>query len=74
MARGVPVSDLVVLTLGDIDQDLGGRMFDIEQSQDGGSIVGDGGVLLGGDHLVHSSGAWIGWGVPRVVLTMSTMA
>lgn len=70
----IPVSDLVVLTLGDVDKDFGGCVFDVEEAEDGGAVVGDGGVFVGGDHFVHSSGAWVRWEVPRVDLTMSTTA
>lgn len=31
-------------------------MLDVEESKDGGSIVGDGCVFMGGDHFVHASG------------------
>ena len=74
MGNNIPVSDFVILTLGNINQDLGGRMLDVEESKDGGSIVGDGCVFMGGDHFVHASGTWLVRGVPRVVLMMSTIA
>ena len=74
MDGGVPISDFVILALGDVDEDLGGRVFDVEQFEDGGPVVGDGGVLVGGDHLVHAAGSCLRGDVPRVVLTMSTMA
>jgi hypothetical protein len=45
------------LTLGDVDEDFSGRVFDIEQTEDGGSIVGDGGISGCGDHFVHASGS-----------------
>ena len=31
MGGGVPVADLVVLALGDVDEDLGGRVLDVQQ-------------------------------------------
>ena len=74
MGGGVPVADLVVLALGDVDEDLGGRVLDVQQLEDGGPVVGNGGVLVGGDHLVHAAGSCLEVHVPRVVLTMSTMA
>jgi len=49
-------------------------MLDIEKLEDGGSIIRDGGVSVSGDHFIHASGSWVLRGVPRVVLTMSTMA
>ena len=49
-------------------------MFDIEQFEDGGSIIGDGRVLGGRDHLVHASGTCLVQIIPRVDFTMSTTA
>ena len=74
MERGVPIPDLVVLALGNVDEDLGGRVFNVQQFEDSGPVIGDCGVLVGGDHLVHAAGSCLKANVPRVVLTMSTMA
>lgn len=49
-------------------------MFDVEEVEDSGSVVGDGGVSAGGDHFVHASGTYVSDDVPKVVLTISTMA
>lgn len=53
--RGLPVADLVVLALRNVNQDLSRRVLDVEEVEDGGPIVGDGGVFGGGDHFVHAS-------------------
>lgn len=45
------------MTFGDIDKDFGGCVFDVEEAEDGGSVVGDGGISGGGDHFVHTSGS-----------------
>ena len=39
--RGGSISDFIILQLGQIDQHLGSRMFDLQQTQDGRAIVGD---------------------------------
>ena len=45
MVNALPVSHFIVLTFGDVYQNFGGRMFDIEEIEDGGSVVGDSGVF-----------------------------
>ena len=55
--NSVPISHLVVLTLGDIDKDFGGWVFNIEKFQDCGSVVRDGGIFVSGDHFIHASGS-----------------
>jgi len=49
-------------------------MFNVKEFKDGGSVVGDCGIFMGGDHFIHTSGTWLEKSVPRVVLTISTMA
>ena len=48
---------LGVLILGDVDEDLGGGVDDVEEAHDGGAVVGDGGALAVVDELVHPAGA-----------------
>ena len=45
------------MALGDVDEDFGGSVFDVEKTEDGGSVVGDGGIFGGGDHFIHASGS-----------------
>lgn len=40
-----PISDLLVLEIGQLAEDLGSRVLHLQQLQDGGAIVGDGHVL-----------------------------
>ena len=50
-------SYLGVLGAGDVDEDLGGGVDDVEELHDGGAVVGDGdAALVVVDELVHSSG------------------
>lgn len=52
------VSYLGVLGLGDVDEDLGGGVEDVEELHDGGAVVGDGDGAVGVvDELVHAAGA-----------------
>ena len=39
------ITNLLVLGHGDIDEDLGGRVVDIDGLEDGGTIIGDGDLL-----------------------------
>ena len=56
--RGGAVPDLVVLELGQIDQDAGGRMLHLELAQDGGAVVGDEDVAdVVDEHLVEADGS-----------------
>mmetsp|Transcript_115344 Transcript_115344/g.246512 ORF Transcript_115344/g.246512 Transcript_115344/m.246512 type:complete len:332 (-) Transcript_115344:28-1023(-) len=63
--RGGAVSAFIVLRLGDVDQDLCGRVIDPDRFQDRGPIVSHGGVTLtasftsrhGLHDLVHALGA-----------------
>lgn len=55
-AKGRTVSNLIILNLGDVDQDLGGRVVECDTLEDGGTVVGDG-DLSGGSRvkdLVHA--------------------
>lgn len=45
--RGGSIANLLILQLSKFTEYLGGRMLHLQQLQDGGSIVGDGHVLLG---------------------------
>lgn len=53
------VADLVVLDLGDVDEDLGGRVVEGDALEDGGAVVGDGDLAGRGrvEDLVHALGA-----------------
>ena len=56
---GCAVAHLVVLRLGDVDEDPGGGVVDVDGLEDGGAVVGDGHlVALGDGHedLVHALG------------------
>ena len=48
------ITDFLILSLGDVDQDLGGGVVDVDRSEDSGTIVSDGdlialGASAGGD-------------------------
>jgi hypothetical protein len=48
---------LGVLRLGDVDEDLGGGVDDVEKAHDGGAVVGDGAAaLVVMDELIHAAG------------------
>ena len=56
--RGGAVADLVVLELGQIDQDAGGGMLHLELAEDGGAVVGDEDVAdVVDEHLVEADGS-----------------
>lgn len=47
-----------VLGLGELDEELGGRLEDVHAVEDGGAVVGDEDFAGSGlDHLVHALGA-----------------
>lgn len=71
---GCSISNLIVLTFCDVDEDLGGCVFDIKKLEDGCAVVRDGCIFMGGDHFIHSSRTWVRGEIPRVDLTISTMA
>lgn len=49
---------LGVLRLGDVDEDFGSGVDDVEELHDGGAVVGDGdGAFVVVDELVHAAGA-----------------
>ena len=58
---GGSVSDFLILCLGDVNQDLGGRVINMHGPEDGCSVVGDADVFVLGsscerhEYLVHSS-------------------
>lgn len=55
---GGTVADFRVLWLGDVNENLGGGMDDVEKLHDGGAVVRDGnGALVVVYQLVHPSGA-----------------
>lgn len=55
--RSCAITNLGVLRFGDVDEDLGGGVHDVEEAHDGGAVVGDGGALVVVDELVHPAGA-----------------
>lgn len=55
--RGGPVSHFFVLGLGDVHEDSGCGVGDIQEMEDGGPVVGDGVVFGSLDHFVHSTGS-----------------
>mmetsp|Transcript_13265 Transcript_13265/g.26504 ORF Transcript_13265/g.26504 Transcript_13265/m.26504 type:complete len:483 (-) Transcript_13265:112-1560(-) len=58
---GGAVAHLPVLDLGDVHEDLGGGVVEVDGVEDGGAVVGDGDGLVGGrdalEDLVHAFGA-----------------
>ena len=44
--RGGAITDLLVLLLGEFDEDFGGWVLDLEESQDSGAVVGNCYILL----------------------------
>lgn len=56
--RGGSVADFRILSPRNIDKRLGGGVYDFEQLEDGGAVVGDGGyAVVGDDELVHAARA-----------------
>jgi hypothetical protein len=53
---GGPVTDLVVLGLGDIDEGLGGGVDNVEELDQSGTVIGDGHTASIVDKLVHTAG------------------
>jgi len=60
---GGTISDLLVLSLGDVDQNFGGRVINPDGLEDSGTIVGDGDLLAsvlvshGLENLIHTLGS-----------------
>ena len=53
--RGGAVSNLIVLSLGHLDDHLGHRVLDVHLSEDGCAVIGDRSISAAIDeHLVHS--------------------
>lgn len=58
---GGSISDFLILCLGDINQNLGGRVINMHGPEDGGSVIGDTDVFVLGssserhEYFVHSS-------------------
>jgi hypothetical protein len=52
------ISDFVVLGAGNIDQSLGGGVDDVEETNESGTIVGDGNAAAIVDKFVHSAGTY----------------
>lgn len=53
--RGGSVPDLLVLGLGSLDENSGGRMADVQQREYRCSVIGDSVASVALDHLVHSA-------------------
>ena len=51
---GGPVSNLIILTLGELNEESGNWVLDLHFLHDGGSVVSDGDLLIGGDKQLVS--------------------
>jgi hypothetical protein len=49
-------------------------VFDVKKLQDGCAVIRNGCIFVGGDHFIHSSRTLVTDEIPRVDLTISTMA
>ncbi len=49
------------MTFGDVDKDFGGGVFNLEEAEDGGTVVRNGGGSGVGDHFIHASGTESGF-------------
>ena len=54
---GGSITDGVILGLGDVHENLGGGVHDVEKLHDGGAIVSDGDLSLVVNELIHAAGA-----------------
>jgi len=54
---GGTISDFVILRLGDIDEGLGGGVDNIEETDKGGTIVGDSDGASRVDEFIHTTGS-----------------
>jgi len=51
------ITDLVVLGSGDVNEGLGSGVNDVEETDKGGTVVGDGDASSVVDKFVHSAGS-----------------
>jgi hypothetical protein len=61
--RGGAISDLVVLGARNVDQGLGSGVHDVEQTDQGSTIVGDGHIATVVDEFIHAAGTYRTFGI-----------